>query len=335
MRSMGGNIPTHYFLKKGRLILMNNYIRNKDNEILYELYKEEQNNCDGYRLKRIKPAIFNEKFVRPGERCGWLSSDTVNRIQTYSCLSDFYVNERAFVFDAMIFDSIILDTSIRGSVTSIGNSIILCGGGIINSSVWDSKIENSVIENSRCSQSEILGTVVRDSSSISDSILEKSIIHNLNLDRSCAFNSRLNNDNIMYTYISDIELNNTGIQNGIVVSPYHLTTINGIGSTGLRRRCSAFLTLDGHIGMCCGCWKGTLREFRERIYSVYGKSRTQEDEKIYKEYSCFADLAEIHFDDTIIPEELLETYNRSIDKTSKLCPKIDIIYTDEEGNPLV
>jgi uncharacterized protein YjbI with pentapeptide repeats len=72
---------------------------------------------------------------------------------------------------------------------------------------------------------------------------------------------------------------------------YHNTSIigttaymaSGLGSTN---RCTVGIPLQECILILCGCWAGTLDEFRARILKVYS------DMPIYKEYALMADMFE-------------------------------------------
>ena len=62
---------------------------------------------------------------------------------------------------------------------------------------------------------------------------------------------------------------------------------------GFGRECRSttfFRQKDGSIGVVCGCFYGTLDEFRKKVRETHGES------KYAKEYLMIADLMEIHFD---------------------------------------
>jgi hypothetical protein len=63
-------------------------------------------------------------------------------------------------------------------------------------------------------------------------------------------------------------------------------TIHGLGS--VHRATTAFKCVDKQIRIQCGCFYGTIDEFREEV------TRTR-DGKIEKEYLKFAELVEIYF----------------------------------------
>lgn len=65
------------------------------------------------------------------------------------------------------------------------------------------------------------------------------------------------------------------------------TYIRGFGS---EYRTTTFFRLDNKdIGVCCGCFYGTLNEFRKKV------KETHNDNKYAKEYLMIADLMEYHF----------------------------------------
>ena len=66
------------------------------------------------------------------------------------------------------------------------------------------------------------------------------------------------------------------------------TTIKGFGRE--YRNTTFFRQKDGSIGVVCGCFYGTLDEFRKKVRETHGES------KFAKEYLMIADLMEMHFD---------------------------------------
>nr|DAF59574.1 MAG TPA: Putative transferase, nesg, ydcK, Structural Genomics.38A [Siphoviridae sp. ctmIh35] len=64
-------------------------------------------------------------------------------------------------------------------------------------------------------------------------------------------------------------------------------TIKGFGS---KRRATTFFRLkSGEIGVRCGCFYGTLEQFREKV------KETHRNSKYAKEYLMIADLMQLHF----------------------------------------
>ena len=64
-------------------------------------------------------------------------------------------------------------------------------------------------------------------------------------------------------------------------------TIKGFGS--VQRNTTFFHCKDGMIRVVCGCFFGTIEEFRKKVVDSYG------DNKLAKEYLMIADLMEYHF----------------------------------------
>ena len=65
-------------------------------------------------------------------------------------------------------------------------------------------------------------------------------------------------------------------------------TIKGFGS---ERRATTFFRLkSGEIGVRCGCFYGTIEQFRGKVKETPG------DSKYAKEYLMIADLMELHFE---------------------------------------
>lgn len=63
--------------------------------------------------------------------------------------------------------------------------------------------------------------------------------------------------------------------------------IQGFGRT--YRNTTFFRDQDGGISVSCGCFYGTLQEFREKVKQTHGES------KLAKEYLMIADLMDMHF----------------------------------------
>lgn len=65
------------------------------------------------------------------------------------------------------------------------------------------------------------------------------------------------------------------------------TEIKGFGS--VFRSTTFFRQKDASIGVRCGCFFGTLEEFRRKVKETHGET------KLAKEYLLIADLMEYHF----------------------------------------
>lgn len=63
--------------------------------------------------------------------------------------------------------------------------------------------------------------------------------------------------------------------------------VQGFGS--VCRNTTFFRCVDGTIGVACGCFTGTLNEFRAKVRETRG------DSKFASEYLMIADLMEMHF----------------------------------------
>ena len=66
-----------------------------------------------------------------------------------------------------------------------------------------------------------------------------------------------------------------------------IATISGFGSE--YRTTTFFRTKNDEIAVKCGCFYGTLAEFREKVKETHG------DTRYAKEYLMIADLMEMHF----------------------------------------
>ena len=75
--------------------------------------------------------------------------------------------------------------------------------------------------------------------------------------------------------------------NACVCGNAHYTTVKGFGS--IFRTTTFFRLKNGEIGVKCGCFFGTLSDFRKKVKSTHKEST------IAKEYLMLADLMEYHF----------------------------------------
>ena len=73
------------------------------------------------------------------------------------------------------------------------------------------------------------------------------------------------------------------------------TTIKGFGS--VYRTTTFFKCKDKSVKVSCGCFLGTIAEFKEKVKQTHG------DSKIAKEYLMIADLMEYHFAEDNVSEE--------------------------------
>ena len=64
-------------------------------------------------------------------------------------------------------------------------------------------------------------------------------------------------------------------------------TVRGFGRE--QRTTTFFRRQDGSVGVQCGCFYGSLQEFREQVRETHG------DSKMAKEYLVIAELMELHF----------------------------------------
>lgn len=75
--------------------------------------------------------------------------------------------------------------------------------------------------------------------------------------------------------------------NALIRSSLDCTTVGGFGH--IQRVTTFFRCRDGVVRVACGCFLGTLPEFRERVIQKYG------DGIMGREYLAAADLMEMHF----------------------------------------
>lgn len=68
------------------------------------------------------------------------------------------------------------------------------------------------------------------------------------------------------------------------------TDYTAVRGFGREQRVTTFYRLkDGDIGVACGCFHGTIKQFRDKV------SKTHGDSKYAREYLMIADLMELHF----------------------------------------
>lgn len=79
--------------------------------------------------------------------------------------------------------------------------------------------------------------------------------------------------------------NDARISNDANISGFDYCTISGFGSEA--RTTTFFKCKDKNIKVNCGCFSGTIDEFREKVKETHG------DNKYAKEYLIGADLAEL------------------------------------------
>ena len=75
--------------------------------------------------------------------------------------------------------------------------------------------------------------------------------------------------------------------NAWVYGDLDYATVGGFGSE--QRTTTFFRKKDGTVGVKCGCFYGTLEEFRGKV------KKTHKDSKYAQEYLMIADLMELHF----------------------------------------
>ena len=73
----------------------------------------------------------------------------------------------------------------------------------------------------------------------------------------------------------------------VIQSNKDYATVKGLGSA--QRTTTFFRLKDGGIGVCCGCFYGTLDEFRTQVVKTHGST------KYAQEYLEIADFMERHF----------------------------------------
>ena len=79
---------------------------------------------------------------------------------------------------------------------------------------------------------------------------------------------------------------------------YRNTDYAVVQGFGREQRVTTFYRLkDGDIGVACGCFRGTIKQFRDKVKETHG------DSKYAREYLQVADLMELHFGEETADEE--------------------------------
>lgn len=94
-------------------------------------------------------------------------------------------------------------------------------------------------------------------------------------------------DNALVLGNAKLNSNARVADNALVSSNADYTTVSGFGR--VARTTTFFRDISGNIAVECGCFSGTLDEFRAKVKDTHGES-------IYAtEYLAIADLMEMHF----------------------------------------
>lgn len=94
-------------------------------------------------------------------------------------------------------------------------------------------------------------------------------------------------NNAIITGIARVYGNACLTKNAVIEADTDYATVKGFGV--IQRTTTFFRRKDGSVGVQCGCFYGSLQEFREKVRETHG------DSKLAKEYLAIADLMEFHF----------------------------------------
>lgn len=145
--------------------------------------------------------------------------------------------------------------------------------------------DNSIIKG----KSEILNSLVKGSSIIEDSTIRNESIISL---KSKIRDSVIDSSTIINSHISDACLNYLKIKDGDITSPDEYICVKGLGS---RNGKTVFYTnREGEVVVTCGCFFGTIKEFKQRVKCEHVKDETGFN-KFREEYLRLIKIMRIHF----------------------------------------
>lgn len=224
----------------------------------YELTDETVKNVYGVRLHRIR-ALVSFGDVRAGTLGGYLE-----REENLSHAGLAWVAENAQVFG---------NAKVMGQALVGGNAVVFGDAGIMGQA---QVLENTIIcQNAQvCGRARIYGKArlygsakardkvqVYDCAEAGGNALLRGRAQLFGCARVCG--------------------------NAQICSSRDYTTVSGFGH--IQRVTTFFRCRDGAVRVACGCFLGTVPEFRQRVVQKYGNGI------LAREYLAAADLMEMHF----------------------------------------
>lgn len=235
----------------------------------YELLKDDTMEIVGHAIYRIK-ALKNFGNVKKGDLGGYIESEN-NLSHEDNC----WVYGYAKIYDnAKVLDNAIVanNAEVYGCAVLSGNAAVfdsarICGDAKIrdNAKVYGSaRIYSSVVI---CCNAVVCGRAIvcGDLAVIRDNVWV--------YDNAEVYGNAILCGNSCISY------------NARVSSKFDYCAITGFGS--MAGTTTFFKCKDGTIGVNCGCFNGTLGEFREKVNETHGNN------EYAKEYLMAADLAEL------------------------------------------
>ena len=217
----------------------------------YELTNKIKN-WYGHTLYQIR-ALKNFGAVKAGELGGWIETE-YNLSQNGDC----WIYDNAAVYRRA---SVCNNAVVHNNAVVCDNAVV-CGRAVVcgNATVHNNAIvcENAIIcdDATICDAAGVSGNVV---------ICGKARVGDF----------------------AGVDGNATICGDATICQTTDYTVVQGFGR--VQRTTTFYRLKDGNIGVTCGCFNGTIREFRDKV------KETHRNSKYAQEYLMIADLMELHF----------------------------------------
>lgn len=218
----------------------------------------------GHTLYQIR-ALKNFGAVKAGELGGWIETE-YNLSQNGDCwiCDNAVVYRRASVCNnAVVCDNAVVRSNAMVCDNAVVcDNVVICGHAVVcgNATVHNNAIvcENAIIcdDATVCDSAGVSGNVV---------ICGKARVGDF----------------------AGVDGNATICGDATICQSTDYTVIQGFGR--VQRTTTFYRLKDGDIGVTCGCFNGTIREFRDKV------KETHRNSKYAQEYLMIADLMELHF----------------------------------------
>ena len=230
----------------------------------YELIDTDSKDLGVFSIYRIR-ALKDFNGVKKGDLGGYVRSED-NLSHEGNC----WIYDDAMVYgNAKVQDN----ASIRGKVGIYGNAIIRDNATIThNAKVYENAIVCNNAYIGMCSKvrgdTRISGYVIIEGNVIID---ENAVISGY----AAITDNALINENAIILGVSRVCGNSRVGKNALLRGKNDIVSITNIGSRGDTT--TFFKTVDGGIGVVCGCFNGTIENFKNAVLkkhgdNIYGKS---------------------------------------------------------------
>ena len=225
--------------------------------------------CSGHKLFQIRALVSIEDVVKAGEMGGYIEKE-----ENLSQNGDAWVSIGACVYgDALVFDNSIVcgKAHVYEHACVFGNSIVSGEARVSgNASVY----ENSLL----CGKPHVFGAArVRGNARVSGN---SCVAGNSNLSG----NAHASGESFL---LGDVHLSGNAHVSGDARVYCDADVLHIIGLGNSHRATTAYKTEEG-IEILCGCFRGGIEEFKERVVNTRSG-------KVREEYLKFAELINIYF----------------------------------------